>query len=124
MFASNITIADNAAANKTFKQVSADGTSSIRMDDSTSLLSPRKMVIRHSVSTPKGSNVASDVHNLQFSVVKLDTENEPQTATINLTYRVPRSAALSSTDIAHLWSFVDNWFSVQANRDGFLIGEY
>lgn len=124
MFGSNIVIADSTATDRTFKQVSADGSSSVRMDSSTSLLAPRKMLIRHSVSKPKGQDVAADSHNLQFSIVKIDSENEPQTATLNVTYRVPRSPVITTVDLANLWAFANNWLEVQANRDGFLIGEY
>lgn len=123
MFASNITINDSAAAAKTFKQVQVDSTGSIRIDDSTTNLEPRKMVVRHTTSTPKGTSVTVDRHLLQFSVVQMDTENEPQTATVNLTIAVPRSPAISDADVDHLLAFVKNWIGVAANVDGLLLGE-
>lgn len=124
MFASNITINDNAAAAKVFKQISSDATGSVRMDDSTTNITPRKMVIRHTVSTPKGSQYEVDRHLLQFSVVKTDTENEPVTATVNLTVSVPRSTAVAQADVDHLLAFAKNWIGVGSNVSGLMIGEY
>lgn len=124
MFASNISINDQAAASRTFKQVSLDQTGSVRIDDSTTNLSPRKMVVRHSNSTPKGSSVVSDRHLLQFSTTKLDTDGKPHTAVINLTVSVPRSSAVAQADVDHLLAFVKNWIAVGANVTGLMLGEY
>lgn len=124
MFASNITINDNAAAAKTFKQVSMDATGSVRIDDSTTNLSPRKMVLRHSTSTPKGSSVVSDRHLLQFSTTKLDADAKPHTAVINLTASVPRNGAITQTDVDHLFAFLKNWIATGSNVTGMLLGEY
>lgn len=123
MFNSNISINDNSAASKTFKLIVNETAGSIRMDDSTTNLAPRKMAIRHSVSTPKGSTVPVDRHLLQFSVVKIDTENEPQTAIVNLTITVPRSPAVVQADVDHLLAFVKNWIAVGANVTGLILGE-
>lgn len=124
MFASNITINDNAAVARTFKQISSDSSGAGRIDDSTTNLSPRKMAIRHSSSTPKGSTVVVDRHLLQFSTVKVDTAGKPQTAVLNFTISVPRSSAIVQADIDHLVAFCKNWIAVGANVTGLLLGEY
>lgn len=124
MFASNISINDNAAASRTFKQVSIDATGSVRFDDSTTNLSPRKMTIRHSTSIPKGSSVVSDRHLLQFSTTKLDADSKAHTAVINLTVSVPRSTAVAQADVDHLLAFVKNWIATGSNVTGLLLGEY
>lgn len=124
MFDSNITINDNAAVAKTFKQISADSSGSARIDDSTTNLAPRRMVIRHSVSTPKGSSVQADRHLVQFSTVKVDADGEAYTATINLTFAIPRTAEVAQADVDHLLAFVKNWIGVGSNVTGLLLGEY
>jgi hypothetical protein len=122
-FASNISINDNAAASKTFKQISSEPTGTVRMDDSTTNVAPRQMVIRHTKSTPKGSTVVTDRHLLQFSTTKVDTENEAQTAIVNLTISIPRSPAVVQADVDHLLAFVKNWIATGANVTGLVLGE-
>lgn len=124
MFASNITINDNAAAARTFKQISADGSNSVRIDDSTTAVLPRQMVIRHSVSTPKGSSVKVDRHLLQFSVTKADAAGASYTGVINVTLSQPRTSAIVAADYDHLWAFVKNWLTTSGNFSGLQLGEY
>nr|UUW21123.1 MAG: hypothetical protein [Sanya steitz-like virus 1] len=121
MFPSTITINDRVPAAKDFKQIALEDKGSVRMDVSTTNLSPRQMVIRHS-TTSKGVDLV-DRHLVQFSTVKIDTSGIARTLIVNLTLGVPRNSAIVRTDIDDLIAFIRNWSGVTANIDGLLIGE-
>lgn len=121
MFASTITINDRLAAAKDFKQIVLEDKGSVRMDISSTTLTPRQMAIRHSTSA-KGADL-TDRHLLQFSTVKIDSSGVARTLIANLTLSVPRNSAIVRTDIDDLIAFVRNWIGVTANVDGLLIGE-
>nr|UUW21115.1 MAG: hypothetical protein [Sanya steitz-like virus 1]UUW21118.1 MAG: hypothetical protein [Sanya steitz-like virus 1]UUW21121.1 MAG: hypothetical protein [Sanya steitz-like virus 1] len=121
MFPSTITINDRVPAAKDFKQIALEDKGSVRMDVSTTNLSPRQMVIRHS-TTSKGVDLV-DRHLVQFSTVKIDTAGIARTLIVNLTLGVPRNSAIVRTDIDDLIAFIRNWSGVTANIDGLLIGE-
>lgn len=121
MFPSTITINDRVPAAKDFKQIALEDKGSVRMDVSTTNLSPRQMVIRHS-TTSKGVDLV-DRHLVQFSTVKIDSAGVARTLIVNLTLGVPRNSAIVRTDIDDLIAFIRNWSGVSANIDGLLIGE-
>jgi selenocysteine lyase/cysteine desulfurase len=124
MFPSNITLVSASSEDIEFKQISIDSSGSVRLDDLSTNVEPRKMVIRHSVSTPKGSSVPVDRHLVQFTKTKVDEQGSPQTAIVNMTIAVPRSGAIDSDDVENLLVFSLGFLSVGDNLSGLLLGEY
>jgi hypothetical protein len=122
-FANDIVIADAAAANKTFKLISLTDGNSSRIDSASNLTTPRSMFIKHQIAGSKANGNISDRHLVSFSATYLDGSNKEQTAVLNFTLQVPRSTAVSRTNVNDLIAFLRNWLGVSTNVDGLLINE-
>lgn len=121
MLNSTITLADSAAANKTFTQNKIDSSGSERIDTSTSLASPRIMAVRHSTSG-KGPS-AVDRHLVQFTHQETDSNGNTLGVVVNTTISVPRASSISRTEIDDLLAFSKNFLAVPANVDAILRNE-
>lgn len=105
-------VVNDGSADVNFVATKSTATGRERINDSTDLLAPELLVVRHDVSqggngNPKGCVV--DRHLLQVSCVKRDaTSEEAYTATINVTLAVPRSSNFSATDIERLHTIAKN----------------
>jgi hypothetical protein len=122
-FASNLTINDSAAAAKVFAAVSIEGSETIRMDQSTTNLAPRTMIIRHAQSTDKLSKAVVDRHLLSFQHRVLDSNGVPFVQTGNFTLFTPRASVITRADTDHLIAFIRNFMGVTENVDSFLRNE-
>jgi len=122
MYADNIVIADNAAANKTFVKVSQNSQESVRLDNSTTLAAPRKMTIRHSAGVQGKARELVDRHNVVFSKDRLSSTGNPVTSTVSLAVGIPRDSAASG-DVDDLVAFLKNWIGVGANVTSLKLGE-
>lgn len=123
MFASNITLNNAAAAAKTFVLVSTGTSNSIRMDNGTTNVAPRKMLISHAVSTLRDGTV-QDRHLLSFQMTKINATGKPVSLVLNRSLAYPRDPIFTVTDVADLVAFDRNWTGVQANLDGWYLGEF
>lgn len=120
MFSDNITIADAASANKTFAKTSQSGAESRRIDNASSLASPRMMIIRHQAI--KQGQADADRHNVVFSKLRLDADGRPVTCSVSVVATIPRDATASG-DVTDLWAFALNWLGVSGNRTSLALGE-
>lgn len=121
MLNSTLTLADAAAANKSFVQNKLDATGSDRIDTTTTLANPRIMSIRHTTAG-KGTS-AVDRHLLQFVHNEADSNGLPIAVIVNTTISVPRSSTISRAEIDDLLAFTKNFLSVTANVDAILRNE-
>jgi hypothetical protein len=124
MLASNLTIADAAAANKTFVSIATTDGSSVRIDNSSTSILPRKMRVSHNVSSYSqgGERFSLDRRLVQFSVAKADADEMTHIGSVNLTIQVPRLAIFAESDMKHLWYFTKNFLS-DGNFTSILLGE-
>jgi hypothetical protein len=124
MLASNLTIADSAAANKSFVAIASTDGSSVRLDNSSTAQLPRKMRISHGVASYKigAERFTLDRRLVSFSVAKADTAGLVHTGSINVTIQVPRISQFAESDLKHLWYFEKNFFT-DANLTSILLGE-
>lgn len=123
MFVSNITLNNSAAVAKNFVLVSTGAANSIRMDNGTTNVAPRKMLISHSVSTLK-DGIVQDRHLLSFQTTKINSVGKPVTMIHNRTITLPRDPIFLAADIADVVAFDRNWTATQANLDGWYLGEF
>lgn len=123
MFISNITLNNAAAVAKNFVLVNSGTTSSIRMDNGTTNVAPRKMLISHSVATLRDGTV-QDRHLLSFQTTKINAAGKPVQVIQNRSFAIPRDPIFGAVDLADLVAFDRNWTAVQANLDGWYLGEY
>lgn len=121
MLATTLTLADAAAANKSFVQNKLDSTGSDRIDTTTTLAAPRLMSIRHT-TTGKGAT-AVDRHLIQFVHNEVDSNGVPVAVVVNTTVQVPRSSTISRAEIDDLLAFTKNFLAVTANVDAILRNE-
>jgi hypothetical protein len=120
MFADNITIADAAAANKTFAKISQSGNESVRIDTATTLADPRTMVIRHT-TTGKGDTL-SDRHNVLFIRKARNAAGVEVSISCSVAETVPRDETLAA-EVDDLAAFALNWYGVAGNRTALRRGE-
>lgn len=122
-FASDLVLADNAAANKTFSLRKTEGFNTERIDQSTTQAEPRLCLIKHSSQGKKGTSEQADRHLVSFSVTKKDaTTGIMSTAVLNITLVVPVMGPLVRADFDHLIAFGKN-FLVTANVDKWVRNE-
>lgn len=122
-FPSAIAIPDAAAVARNFVEQSQDRTGSIRIDDSTSLSTPRLFVMKHNEQKDGKTGRSVDRHLLQFSTVAKDAQGVAETAIVNVTIALPRSGTVSRTELNHLVAFVRNFLGTTANVDAILRNE-
>jgi len=122
-FATDLVLADNAAANKTFSLRKTDGFNTERIDQSTTAGEPRLCTIKHSAQGKKGTVEAADRHLISFATTKKDaTTGVLYTATLNATLVIPQSGPLVRADFDHLIAFAKN-FLITANVDKWVRSE-
>lgn len=119
MFATSLTLADSASANKTFNKINNDVDQVLFMDSATSLATPRKIQIKHTLAKDGVNGV--DRHLVSFSVISLDASNKPVSATVNVTIAMPRSV-ITRTQLDDLVAFAKNFLST-TNVTAVLNGE-
>lgn len=106
-----------------------DGT--LRIDSGSTLSEPRQLAIRHS-TTGAGADLV-DRHLIQATTTKIGSSGKPRTATVNMTFAVPRDTAVSANDVKDLaaliidlvsnGSFGDAGFGATTNMDALFRGE-
>lgn len=124
MLASNLVLADHAPTNRTFVAVSSVDGSTVRIDNSTSAITPRKMKISHGSAsyTNKGMKFGLDRRLVGFSLSKADTDGLIHTGSFNTVLQVPQLSLFTEGEIQHLVAFAKNFFS-DANLTSILLGE-
>lgn len=118
MFANDIVLADAAAANKTFKLIELDGSSSERIDTTSTRANPR--VLRIKRTNGSGKN-ATDRYLVQFAKNVQGTVG-PIAAVVNVSIALPQDTALSQADVLDLVAFMKNFLST-TNVQGLLLGD-
>ena len=122
--AASITIADSAAANKTFVTIAPPpgATGTVRIDNTTTLAAPRLMTIKH--TSAKEGDTVMDRHLLSFSVQKLNALGKPaKPVIVNFTVAIPRDSTYNSTDTNDLVAFLKNELAVSGLVTSLLLGE-
>lgn len=122
MFPATIALANASAVDKNFTQIRLEDSGSVRIDESTNTLTPRKMAIRHSVSGKPDEYV--DRALVQFSTVAIDSNGVPRTLVMNFTLAVPRNAAITRTHINDSIAFLRDFLGDTVMVDGLLLGKY
>lgn len=122
-FSTDLVLADNAAANKTFSLRNTNGYNTERIDQSTTGTEPRLCAIKHSSQGKKGTSEQAERHLVSFSVTKKDpTTGVLYTSVLNVTLVTPATGPLVRADYDHLIAFAKN-FLVTANVDKWLRNE-
>jgi len=122
-FASTLTINNAAAAAKSFVLNLLAGNSSERIESTSTLTNPVKMMIRHSYTPKKGVNDAYDRHAVTFTKAVTDADDMVHTASVTITMTVPRVSDITRTDLNDLLAFARNFTGVTTNVDSLLINE-
>jgi hypothetical protein len=127
-FASTLTINNAAAAAKDFVLNLLSGTTSERLESTSTLTHPLKFVIRHSFTPAKksGATVISDAvdrHTVSFAKTVTDADDNVHTATVSMTLTVPRVSDITRTDLNDLIAFTRNFSGVTGNVDALLRNE-
>lgn len=100
---------NSAAVSKTFLLNSQSGRDAEYIESTSSLQTPTAAAIKHTVLNPGA--IGSDRHLVQFSKSAVDSEGVRQTAIMNITISVPRTSALTETDVKDLWYYGKNFLS-------------
>jgi len=87
------TLDDASGDATTYALISRDGTGTVRRNTATTNSEPGLMAIRHSASGKKMDVI--DRHLVQFSKTVTDDGGIPRTATVNLSFIVPRHDAIT-----------------------------
>lgn len=124
MFPSNIAINNAAAVSKTFVLVNQGTSNSIRLDNGTTNVAPRRMLISHANNTLSGVGIVQDRHLLSFQHTKINAAGKPVSLILNRTLQYPRDPIFTAGDVADLIAFDKNWCALQANLDGWYLGEF
>lgn len=122
-FASTLTLANAAAANKDFVLNLLSGTTSDRMESTSTLTNPVRMGIRHNYVPSKNGLDAYDRHVVSFSKSVTDADDKVHTATVSVTLTVPRVSDITRTDLNDLIAFTRNFTGVTGNVDSLLRNE-
>lgn len=125
-FASDLVINNFAAVAKTFKLNFLQGTTSERIESTSTLVAPLKMVLRHSFTPSKGTTVKTDAydrHTITFSKTVLDAALVPHVATVSVNVTQPRVSTIVRADIDDLVAFAANFITVAGNKDGILTNQ-
>lgn len=120
MFSQNLTIADAAAANKTFNLVYQDGQETRRIDSLTDLTNQRMMIIRHQTSSRNG--IATNRHNVLFTKKLESAEGDTLLPSVSVAISVPEDVAVTQGIIDDLIAFAKNFLTV-GNTTSLLRGE-
>lgn len=120
MFSQNLTIADAAAANKTFNLVFQDGFETRRIDSSTDLTNSRMMIIRHQTSGKNG--ITTNRHNLLFTKKLESADGDTLIPSVSVAISVPEDAVVTQGVIDDLIAFAKNFLTV-GNTTSLLRGE-
>lgn len=118
MFADNIVLKNAAAVDKTFKLISLEGTSSERIDTSSTRVAPRVMRIKRTDATGKAG---TDRYVVQFAKTAQGTGGKV-VAVVNVSVQLPQDPALSSADIVDLIAFAKD-FLTSDNVNALLLGD-
>lgn len=123
----DLTLRDNAAADKTFTARQMSGQLVERIDTSTTAQEPRTCTINHRRVGQKGTPAERDEHLVQLKVSKKDTDGKLYTGYINVTFGVPVSGPLVRADFDHLNSMLksatNGFLTSSGNLDKLLRGE-
>lgn len=124
-FASTITINNAAAAAKDFVLNLLSGTTSDRIESTSSLTNPVKMGIRHNYVPSKGSSSGDpyDRHVVTFSQTVVDTDDKAHVATVSLTITMPRVTDITRANLNDLLAYARNFTGVTGNVDALLRNE-
>jgi hypothetical protein len=131
MLTANLTLDDASGDAVTYNLQNYPQNGAQRIDVSRASNEPRTLLIQHTASG-KGSAVV-DRHLISAKVTELDAGGSPFTATVNLTMAVPRSTAISQTDVLDCLAaiidlvsdggFGDSGFTGTTNAAAILRGE-
>lgn len=117
-FSDTLTLKNAAAANVTMARLTDDQSKSTYMDITSSLSTPRQLMIAHQMATsPSGT----DRHLTKFTKTVLDTNLKPQTAIINISCSVPR-LGIARGDLDDLIAMFKEFY-LTANVDKLFRGE-
>jgi hypothetical protein len=127
-FAADIVLRDNAAADKTFSSRNTDGSRVERIDQASTAMEPRILVIDHRRAGKSGTPEYRDEHLVQFKVTKKDAvTGKLYTGFANLTIGVPVDGIVVRAEYDHIISFLksatNGFLTTTANIDKLLRSE-
>lgn len=127
-FSADVVLRDNAAADKTFSTRSTNGSRVERIDQASSSMEPRLLVIDHRRAGKAGTPEYRDEHLVQLKVTKKDAvTGKLYTGFINVTFGVPVDGIVTRTEMDHLISFLksatNGFLTATANIDKILRSE-
>lgn len=118
---SDIILNDYGAVAKTFTPSVSVANGFQYSDTGSSIASPRTLQVKH-VVLPANAQSGTEVHSLSFAHTVPDSLGANRTASVALTFRVPRTGP-TLANRRDLWSFVKN-FLTDANIEKLLIGGF
>jgi len=120
MLSSTLTLADAAAANKTFNLLPQQGDAVIRVDTTSTPTVRRIMSVRHQdIGKP---NARSSQHNVTFQKSYVDANGVTQTTSAGITLRVSHDSTAAAY-IADLVAFLTNFMAGSGNLAAIELGE-
>lgn len=122
-FPSTITVNNAAAAAKDFVLNLLSGTTSDRMESTSTLVNPVRLGIRHNYVVSKNGNDAYDRHVVTFSKAVTDADDKVHTGTVSISLTVPRVSDISRADLNDLLAYARNFTGVTGNVDSLLRNE-
>lgn len=90
-------------------------------DSSATPASPRSLTVKHALLAANAAN-GTETHSLRFDHTVADSLGAMRTASVTLTFRIPRSGP-SLANRRDLWSFVKNFLS-DANVEKLALGGF
>lgn len=107
-FSDDITLRDNAAADKTFSRQIQEPQRCTWIDTSTTPQEPRLLRISHRKESMKGlAGEFQDRHTIELMTTKKDTvTGKPYTQVVTLSVQYPLTGPLVRADLDHLISFL------------------
>lgn len=87
--ASNLSYVDQLSETVVFDETTRDATGTVRIDTGRSLSAPRTLTIRHTMASAKASPQV-DRHLVSIQQTDTGADGKPRTATVNLSFVVPR----------------------------------
>lgn len=126
-FDSTIDVTNAAAGTNHYAEVSQDSTGSTRIETSTTIDTPKLLVIRHNQQKDGKSTLITDRHLVQLVHTKLDTAGIARSLVLNSTLQVPRGGTFTVTEVEDLiyqiYSFVSGGTTTWDNLKALLRGE-
>jgi len=130
-FASTLSVNNAAAAAKSFVLNYLQANSSERIETTSTLTSPVKLLVRHTFVKGVMPNAAKgivskdgyDRHALTFSKTVTDTDDLQHTCSVTITLTVPRVTDLTRADVNDMLAYARNFTGVTANVDALLLNE-